>query len=395
MAPPDTLSLILRSAVLASPPRSRSEIAEDTGLTKPTVSRHVEQLIGSALLEEGEATVRGAGRPSTPLVPAQNGPVGIGVAIAADHLSALAVDLSGAPLLERTSIRRTEGEAPDITVGRLASLIHELAGELTGRNIADVCVSVPGRLSPDGRSVHSAPNLSWKGVNLQAQCEAALTDNGSTSWKDRFHGAVTLRNDAQLAALTEIPRRGPSASFFYVFGETGIGGAVVVDGQALLGVNGWAGEVGHITVDPAGPACRCGRRGCLEALVSYDALRRQAGLGSDVLIHDVVEALIDRRADRTAVINHIGVPLGHALANSMNLLDLPDIILAGYFAPIAEELGPVLRDVLDEHALAAELKPITVSAASDDPHPALSGAAATAIESVLSDAPGWIRRSQG
>ena len=125
---------------------------------------------------------------------------------------------------------------------------------------------------------------------------------------------------------------------------------MVLEGALLAGANGWAGEFGHTTIEPGGALCRCGRRGCLEAYVSYHALRERAGLSDDILIDDLVDALALTR-DRAEVIGMIGRSLGIAIANALNVLDMTTVVLSGYLAPIADELAPVIRETVERHAL--------------------------------------------
>src|SRR5699024_3587381 len=106
----------------------------------------------------------------------------------------------------------------------------------------------------------------------------------------------------------------------------------------------------HTVVATGGAACRCGRQGCLEAYVSYHSPRERAGLGDDVRIEDLVDAL-SQRSDRTEVIGMIGRSLGLAVANALNVLDLTTVVLSGYLAPIAHELEPVIRETVDRLAL--------------------------------------------
>lgn len=392
------LSAVLRSAVLGPGPRSRAGIALDTGLTKPTVSRLVEQLIEAGMLADGEAVTRGAGRPATPLVLPPNGVVGVGLEIASEHVGVLAVDLHGAAVFERADYAPMpdahRGPAPDPTpaamVERAAALLADTLTGLGEHEVAGVCVSVPGRLSADRATVLSAPNLMWQDVPLRSMLAAHPVCAGNPALRGGADRALSLHNDAQLAATFELTHRADDASFVYVYGETGIGGAIVLDGELYLGINGWAGEIGHVAVQVGGATCRCGRLGCLEAYVSYDALRARAELGPDVHIRDVVETLATRLGDRRTVIEMIGRPLGHALADTLNVLDLSTVVLAGYFAPIAAELAPVLHAVLGERALAEEHGPVQVERAVDDPHPALSGAAHAALEPVLHRTAEWI-----
>src|SRR5699024_328483 len=155
------------------------------------------------------------------------------------------------------------------------------------------------------------------------------------------------------------------------------------------GVHGWAGEFGHTVVDPGGARCRCGRRGCLEAYVSYHSLRERAGLGEDVRIEDLVEEL-SRSTDRTEVIGMIGRSLGLAVANALHVLALSTVVLSGYLAPIAEELAPVIRATVETHALAAEAGPVAIERSDGLEDPARRGAARAALEPVFAAPGAWI-----
>ncbi len=121
-------------------------------------------------------------------------------------------------------------------------------------------LALPGLVS--GGSVRQAPNLGWNEVPAQelfADALAALRPG---------HPAlpVASENEANLAALAELwfGGLGDVRSFLYLTGEIGVGGALVLNGELLRGAHGFAGEIGHVVVDPAGPECRCGSRGCLE-----------------------------------------------------------------------------------------------------------------------------------
>jgi predicted NBD/HSP70 family sugar kinase len=202
---------------------------------------------------------------------------------------------------------------------------------------------------------------------------------------------VRAQNDNRLSVLTEIDHR-PGESFIYLRGSTGVGGAVVLDGALMGGAHGWAGEFGHTVIEPGGALCRCGRRGCLEAYVSYHALRERAGLSDDLLIEDLVDALALTR-DRAEVIGMIGRSLGLAIANALNILDLTTVVLSGYLAPIADELEPVIRETVERHALAIEAGPVSIERSDGIEDPALRGAARAALEQVFASPGAWIRRA--
>src|SRR5699024_12434102 len=93
--------------------------------------------------------------------------------------------------------------------------------------------------------------------------------------------------------------------------------------------------------------------------VTYRSLRARTGLGPDVLIDALGDAL-SRRSARSEVIGMIGRSLGLAIANALNVLDLTTVVLSGYLAPIADELEPVIRGTVERHALAAEAGPVRI-----------------------------------
>lgn len=388
------LSAILTALASASSPdaipTSRAGLAKMTRLTKPTVSKLVEELVDAGLVQEGTPISGGAGRPMVPLQPAAGTLLAIGLEVAADHVSCLGIDLAGGTLARRTEYLRVTSSSADEAIALAARLVQEVrteACDVAGRDlpVVGVVAAIPGRIAPDDGRVLSAPNLDWTEVPFVGRLDEQLTERlGAHDWP------VRAQNDNRLSVLTEIDMR-PRESFVYVRGSTGVGGAVVLEGALLEGVHGWAGEFGHMVVEPDGARCRCGRRGCLEAYISYHSLLERAGLGPDVRIEDLVEEL-SRSSDRAEVIGMIGRSLGLAIANALNVLDLSTVVLSGYLAPIADELGPVVQTTVEAHALATDAGPVIVERSDGLADPALRGAARAALQPVF-DAPGsWIPR---
>ncbi|MDN5599850.1 MAG: ROK family protein [Brachybacterium sp.] len=378
------LSAILTSLAAASAaasPASRAGLAKRTRLTKPTVSKLVEELVGAELVEEGDPIASGAGRPMVPLMPARGTLLAIGLEIAADHVACLGIDLAGEVLGHHIEYLKVTATSAEEAINLAAELVGRVRAEAEGLPVVEVVVAVPGRIAPDDGRVLSAPNLDWTEVPLVGRLLARPELAGLS---------VRAQNDNRLSVLTEIDHR-PGESFIYLRGSTGIGGAVVLDGALMTGAHGWAGEFGHTVIDPGGATCRCGRQGCLEAYVSYHALRERAGLSDDILIEDLVDALALTR-DRAEVIGMIGRSLGLAIANALNVLDLTTVVLSGYLAPIADELEPVIRETVERHALAIEAGPVLIERSDGQVDPALHGAARAALQPVF-NAPGtWIAR---
>lgn len=375
------LAVVFRTVVSADSPVSRAGVAKQTKLAKPTVSKLVEELLDAGLITEEATISHGSGRPMVPLLPATGSVVGIGAEIAADHISCLAIDLTGKVIAQHSERIGVRDLPVDEVVEITATMAEQIRQRADPAVAVGLCASVPGRLAPDRNTILSAPNLGWQNVPFVEQIMR----------RSEFAGVdIHADNDSRLAARTEVERR-PGASFVYLRGETGVGGAVVLDGKVLAGERGWAGEFGHTVVVPDGEQCRCGRRGCLEAYISYHALRLRTGLSEDVRVHDII-AELTRTMERPDVIAMIGRPLGMALANAMNILDLSTVVLSGYLGPIANELTPIVRSTIEQHALSAEVAPIILERADGPEQSALWGAARSALAPVLTSPGRWITR---
>jgi predicted NBD/HSP70 family sugar kinase len=179
-----------------------------------------------------------------------------------------------------------------------------------------------------------------------------------------------------------------------VSGEIGIGAGVIVDGRVFRGAHGFAGELGHLVVDPDGPACTCGGRGCLEQVAGQEAILRAAGLTGPSAtaaarpegpLTDLIRLL--ETADDTALraVETAGQALGTTLASVINLLDPDTIVLGGVFSPLAPWIRPPVEAALTGGSgiLRDKPPPIVVSALAGDA--AVLGAAGLVIERVIAD----------
>ena len=145
-------------------------------------------------------------------------------------------------------------------------MVEAILEAAAGRRLAAVGVAAAGFVDSAGERVQFAPHLPWQGEPLRDLLEA------------RLGCPVALDNDANCAARAEAHHgaaRGASSALMITMG-TGIGGAVLLDGEVLRGANGMAGEFGHMQVVPDGRPCECGRSGCWEQYSSGNALVRNA-----------------------------------------------------------------------------------------------------------------------
>lgn len=246
-------------------------------------------------------------------------------------------DGQGAFLLEAVE-RRASPSHPDAAYD-YATMLELARHILHGRAPRAIGISFGGPVrASQGRVVLSHHVPGWDNVPLCAQVE------------QEFGTRVAMDNDANVAALGETKfgaGRG-CASVFYITVSTGIGGGWVLDGEIYRGANELAGEIGHVVIDPAGPPCVCGRRGCVEQLACGPAIARQArekleqertrGEILRRLLHDDVSTVTALRVNEAAlagdelareVMDGAARALGFALGNVICLMNPQRILIGG------------------------------------------------------------------
>jgi len=373
---------LLYGLILDAPaPLSRAALAAATGVTRATASALADALLEAGLVAEvSPPPATGAGRPAAGLVPAADGPAGLGLEINVDYLAACVMDLTGAVRATVISPGDQRGRAVAEVLGDLAALARQAEAK-AGLTVAGAAVAVPGLVeAPHGR-VRRAPNLVWQDVEIGAELRRLLPD---TPFEP------VIGNEADFAALAEAHgapdggaddsedaddshgadgadgRSGVLTDFLYVSGEIGVGAGVILDRELFRGARGWAGEIGHVTVEPGGAPCRCGARGCLETVAGLEALRR-----------DGPEAAASA--------------LGRAASAAVNLLDLPAVVLGGAYAlPEFAALVPGVEKALAEHVVSARWAPVAVYVSRRGTAAAVTGAATAVIRRVHADPAAWM-----
>lgn len=262
-----------------------------------------------------------------------------------------------------------------------------------GLTLAGAALAVPGLVDAHGL-VRLAPNLGWRDVDVPGLLAAhpALTDpvDGVP--------ALLVENEANLAALGELHARpGGPQSFLHVSGEIGIGAGIVLDGALFRGSRGWSGELGHVPVDPGGPTCRCGARGCLETYAGQEAVLAAAGLaGADLPADTAARRLADLAGAgdpaALAALQAAGTALGVAVSGVVNLLDLDTVVLGGGYATLAQWLCPPVLAELDDRVLTSGWSPVTVRPAALGAESAAVGGAGSVVRRIIARPSGWLSR---
>jgi predicted NBD/HSP70 family sugar kinase len=382
---------IVLGHVVRHGPRSRATIAQETGLNKSTVSSLVTELIELGLLaERGTERTGSVGRPGLVVEVAAGGAAGVGLEVNVDYLSVRVVDLAGGVRHRALQAADLRGRPPEETLDRLAAMARSALERLEAEGVraAGITVALPGLVDAASGTLLLAPNLHWEDVPVATALAERLGDAGPPPTAD---------NEANLAAVAEA-REGAGrglSSFVHVSGEVGIGAGVVIDGAVFRGAHGFGGEFGHMTVDPDGPPCACGSRGCLETRAGLEALLAAAGEPEvdRVPSGEPVTRLASRAdaGDAAAVeaLRDAGHWLGIALGSAANLLDPQAFVLGGFLAPLAAHLAPAAEEEMRGRVLGAGRRMPDLITSPLGPEAAVRGAAALALARLVDD-PGML-----
>lgn len=252
----------------------------------------------------------------------------LGVDLGGTKLLAVVADAEGR-VLDRVQLPSERGLTPDGALDRLDEVWAEMRRR--GHRLAAAGVGFPGLVDPRRGIVRSSVILEggWKDEPLRERLAG------------RLGVPVGLDNDVNNAARAELwVRRDPRVSFLFLTVGTGIGGAVVLDGAIWAGAHGLAGEIGHVRVAADGPTCSCGRRGCIGSLAGGAAIEQELGLAPGGLREQVQR----RDPAALAAVYRAAEQVGSGVADALNLLDLPLVVLGGGLAELrADFVGRVER----------------------------------------------------
>jgi predicted NBD/HSP70 family sugar kinase len=333
---------------------SRAQLAVRSGLSKATVSSLVTDLETRGLVHDAGVSAGGQGRPGQ-LVDLRSASVcGIGIDVHVGHVGALVTDLAGEVLWQRRVICDVPGIGPERALDQLAELATEAIHAVEGRvgPPVGVTVSVPGLVDTYAGVVTFSPRLRWRDVAV-ADGLAARTGLGLDT--------IAVDNDANLGAMAELTAMDVT-DLVYLTGDFGIGGGVIAGGRLVRGSIGFAGEIGHMAMDPLGPHCSCGRRGCWETQVGLGALLHACADPDDPVRDPTLDLdqrmrILRARAgqhDRRTLdaLHQIGTALGLGVSILVNLLNPAVVVLGGYFAALPEWLVEPIRNQVVAHVLA-------------------------------------------
>ena len=345
------------NAIRTSQPVSRADLARQTGLQRSTVSLIVEQL-----MQERWVAERGLGqlpRGRKPLLLTLNtekaGIIGINVMPRITKIVLADLNLS---FLSEESFATAKDPSAMITM--LVNRIRRMMETHRGMTFEAIGVSLPGRVDRFTQKLVFAPNLGWRDVDVKAPLETATGL------------PVSVENAANACALSEV-WSGPFAGAQDLVAVTvseGIGTGIIANGELVRGPTGAAGEFGHFCLDPDGPACKCGSRGCWEVYASNSAAidtynqgmqsrskssNRKRKLRACASVTDFSDLLsLADRGDVTAgdALDRMGRYLGIGLSMLVNGLAPSVITIVGEVTRAWDRIGPAVQSAVKERARA-------------------------------------------
>jgi predicted NBD/HSP70 family sugar kinase len=361
---------------------TRAQLTQRLEVSRSTMGALVADLIELGLVDEVVPTGgSGVGRPSHVVGPHASGPYVVAVDIDVTQVVTAAVGIGGALLARHVVPTGADASSPGQVAGIVAESVEQVSKD-TARNRPPlgIGISLPGTVDRWSGRVAVAPNLEWHDVAFGALL-GQLLPSGMR---------VSVGNDADVAVLAEHRRGGVRDvdDVVFLLGRIGVGAGIISGGRPLRGFDGYAGEIGHNVVDETGPACHCGKSGCVETYIGERALLRLAGRPEPP--NDEVTAAIfadARRGDVAALaaVRGVSESLGRALASLVNTLNPQRVMLGGYLSELLDIARPDIELALKEYALDAPGRNVQLMHPSFGADSALLGAAELAFAELLAD----------
>jgi predicted NBD/HSP70 family sugar kinase/DNA-binding transcriptional ArsR family regulator len=372
-------------ALLASGPLSRAQLARAIGLAPSTITALVRSLVDEGvLIGAGPASLADARRSGPRGVALALNPAllaTVGVDFGFRHVRAMVCDLNATVLAVEqadlpTAYNSSEGIA---SAARLVKEAITAAG-VERHSVLGAGVALPGPIDINSQRVVDTDILPGWGGTVAGDFARA------------FSLPVLLENDANLAALGEHiwgAGRGYATTITVKF-HSGIGAGLIVSGELASGTHGGAGEIGHITIDPRGPLCRCGKRGCLDTFASVPAiLDAMAAKHPGLAVAELIGMLGRDDPGARRVVGDAAALVGQVVGSASMLIAPDRVIVVGAMARAGNAVVTPLSDAIQRQALPGVPAPDVIRGSLGDRHTALG---ATAL--VLRHS-GWLVTTRG
>jgi predicted NBD/HSP70 family sugar kinase len=383
----DTLRLvnsrILLNILSDRQPISRAELAKVSGLNKATVSMITGELLRDRYIVEEDGTGRTTpigGKPPTPLRlnPLRHGLFGLDVR--ADETILALADFNSRIVARRSFETGADARTFLDEIGRETKRLREEHAEFI--DVAGVGVSLPGPVNSQTGKFLASVVLPWRDVPV-------------VEWLEKSSGLpVTIDNSARCAALAEIwhgkAQYTQARNLLYVGVSAGLACGIVIDGALYRGGNNVAGQFGHVMIDPNGPECRCGQRGCWDLYASekatvtrYQQLRGASGKRAPSM-RKLIQLVESGDPAATEAVSETARYLGIGITGLINGLD-PDVVVVG--GEITKAWGlvePLIKAETAKSVLAPREQPVAIRRSTFDVRPSLKGALTLVLNNLIS-----------
>ncbi|GIP31641.1 ROK family transcriptional regulator [Paenibacillus sp. J2TS4] len=351
-ANPSTIRDINRANVLDTIRRkeriSQAELAKALSLQPSTILRIITDLLEEGLIirsGQGQATAKG-GRRATLLELRPEGAFAVGVDLNSDEINAVMLDLTGNVVCHHRMASPSD-QGPAMVMEALKDVIRELLSIHEDRidKIIGISVGVPGKVDVEaGTSIYAVNFKNWRNVKIREELEQA------------FSLPVYVEREMRSMAYGE-NWFGKEHDHMLCLGlfQSGIGLGLVLNGQLYRGANQLEGDVGHVIVEPDGPICSCGRRGCLEAVASEKAIckrvnenrrKRVDGPSADskeMNITEIIESFRLGDKDVERFVQEAVSYLGKILCDLVRVYDPKTIVIGGHALASSPEFVEAVR----------------------------------------------------
>jgi len=372
-------------------PISRAGLSAATGLNRSTVSSVISGLLEDSLVREIGLQPSEGGRPGMLLELNPDSGCAVGVEIGVDFISVVLTDFV-AQVLVRQRVSSDPQDSQATIIERAEGMVQEALdiGQSRGLKRLGIGLGVPGIVDIGEGALVFAPNFGWRDIPF------------GEMWGRRFDVPVYVENEANAAALGEyyfgVARH--VQNLIYLSASFGLGGGILIKGRLFRGSGGYAGEVGHMIIEPGGQQCGCGKRGCWETVVGPRAIVRKVKQAlesnKESLVYNLVEGDVSRidsdvvvraaeRGDTLArrVLEEIGIQLGIGIANLVNTLNPEMVVLGGTLSLASPFLLPAIDKMVHEHALARPGEIVQVAVSAHGADACVMGAVALVLDEIL------------
>ena len=369
---------------------TRSEIAALTALSVMTVTKVCRRLLDAGLVDEHGMRTGGPGKPAALVRLNPSGGFAVGVHIDPAAVTYVLVDLSGAIRDHSRTGTPTVGDASAVIEEMAAAIDALIAGCSVDRSrVLGIGIASPGPVQAEEGVLLNPPMLpNWRGVALRRSLAEATGL------------PVLLEKDTTATVVAELWFASPGTrrDFAFLYYGTGLGAGLALSGEVIRGVSSNAGDPGHLTVDPDGPVCTCGRAGCVgyvtvprvlvEQAVSDGVLPAAEARDLDTALRGLVRLAADGQPGAMAILDTAARALARAIVVIVNLLDIDEVIFGGpFWAHVSAAILPVLPDAVraDQALLASH--PIRFVESAIPVDVAAVGAATLVLDNAFSPRP--------